>query len=151
MPQLNKNKYVALEVKEDIEENDTKITVVENEGKITGVDSYNKRTGVKSESGSMEATEKSNEIALIKEAIAEAEWDITEGTDLIARTETETEDTSNENVIHPYLQVPTVEHTCKFPRGRNPRPNYANRYIFQATIIYFSLTQLSMKRGLNKL
>ena len=45
---------------------------------------------------------------IIEEAIAKAEQDIAEGTDLLAGTETETEDTRNENVIHPYFQVPTV-------------------------------------------
>ena len=50
-------------------------------------------------------------MVLIEEAISEAEQDIAEGTELIAGTETETEDTRDENVIHPDLQVPTVEHT----------------------------------------
>ena len=47
-------------------------------------------------------------MALIEEAIVEAERDITEGTDILAGTETETEDTRNEIVIHPDLQVLTV-------------------------------------------
>ena len=50
-------------------------------------------------------------MSLIKEAIAEAEQDIAEGTGLLAGTENETEDTRDENVIHPYLQVPTEEQT----------------------------------------
>ena len=39
-------------------------------------------------------------MALIEEDIEEAERDIAEGTDLLSRTETETEDTHDENVIH---------------------------------------------------
>ena len=89
-------------------------------------------------------------MALIKESIAEAEWDIAEGNDLLAGTETENEDAQNENVIHPDLQVPTVEHTYNLRRRRNPRPDYTNRYGFQATIIHCALTQLSMKHGLNQ-
>ena len=50
-------------------------------------------------------------MSLIEEAIAKVERDITEGTDLLAGTETETEDTRNKNVINPDLQVPIVEHT----------------------------------------
>ena len=50
-------------------------------------------------------------MALIEDAIAEAERDVKEGTELLVGTETETEDTWGENVIHPYFQVPTVEHT----------------------------------------
>ena len=87
-------------------------------------------------------------MALIEKSIAEAEQDIAEGTDILAGTETETEDTRN--VIHPYLQVPTVEHTYNLWRRRNPRPEYTNRYGFQATMIHCALTQLSMKRVLNK-
>ena len=83
-------------------------------------------------------------MALIEEAISEAEQDITEETDLLAGTETETEDTRNKNVIHPDLQVPTVQ------KRRNLQPEYTNRYGFQATIIYCALTHLSMKRGFNK-
>ena len=50
-------------------------------------------------------------MALIEEAISEAKQYIAEGTDLLAGTETKTEDTRNKNMIHPDLQVPTVEHT----------------------------------------
>ena len=42
-------------------------------------------------------------MVLIEEAIAEAEWDIAERTELQAGTETKTEDTWYKNVIHPYL------------------------------------------------
>ena len=49
-------------------------------------------------------------MVLIEEAVAEAERDIAEGTELLAGTETKTEDIRNENMIHPYLQVPTEEH-----------------------------------------
>ena len=127
-----------------------KITGVLHDDKITGVDSDNDRTGIKSESGSMGATYKADEMALIEEAISEAERDIVEGTYLLAGTETKTEDTWDENVIHPYLQVPTVEHTYNLRRRRYPRPDYTNRCGFQATIIHSAPTQLSMKRGLNK-
>ena len=40
-------------------------------------------------------------MTLIEEAIAEVERDIAEGTELLARSETETEDTRDEIVIHP--------------------------------------------------
>ena len=53
-------------------------------------------------------------------------------------------------MIHADLQVPTVEKTYNLRRIRNPRPEYTNRYGFQATIIHCDLTQLSMKRGLKK-
>ena len=89
-------------------------------------------------------------MALIEEAIAEAERYIVEGTELLAGTETKTEDTRDENVIHPDLQVPTVEHTYNLRRRSNPQPEYTNRYIFQATIIHYDTTQLSMKRGFKK-
>ena len=59
----------------------------------------------------MGATDKADELSLIEEATSEAERDTTEGNDLLAETETETEEARNENVIHPDLQVPTVEHT----------------------------------------
>ena len=68
------------------------------------------------ELGSTGATDEVDEMALIEEAISEAERDIAEGTDLLAGTETETEEARNENVIHPDLQVPTVEHTYKLRR-----------------------------------
>ena len=63
------------------------------------------------ESGITGATDKADEISLIEEAIEESERDIAEGTGLLAVTETETEDAQNENMIHPDLKVPTVEHT----------------------------------------
>ena len=86
---------------------------------------------------------------IIEEAVTEAERGIAEGKELLAGTETKTEDTRDENVIHPYLQVPTVEHTFNLRRRRYPRPDYTNRCGFQATIIHSAPTQLSMKRGLN--
>ena len=89
-------------------------------------------------------------MVLIEEDIAEAERDIAEGNDLLAGTETETEDIRNKNVIHPDLQVMTVEQNYNLRRRRNPRSEYTNRYDFQATIIHCALTQLSMKRGLKK-
>ena len=136
MPKLNNNQYAALVGNEDDEENDTKRTGVENNseitggrhvGKITGVDSDNESTGIKSESGSMGATNKLDEMAFIEEAIAESERDIAEGNDILSGTETETEDTRNENVIHPYLQLPTVEHTYNLWRRRNMRPKSNGR------------------------
>ena len=120
MLQLNNNQYAALAVVEDDEENDTEITGVDNDGKITGVrhddkikgvDRDNESTGIKSELVSMGATDEADILALIEEAIVEAEQDIAEGTDLLAGTETEPVDARVKNVIHPYLQVPTVEHT----------------------------------------
>ena len=97
MPQLNNNQYAALADEEDDEDNDTESTGAENDGKsigvrhnekITGVDTDNERT----ESGSMGETDKTDETELIEEAISEAERDIAEATDLLAGTETETED-----------------------------------------------------------
>ena len=102
------------------------------------------------ELGSTGSTDEADELALIEEAIAESERDIAEATDLLAGTETETEEAKNENVIHPDLQVPTVEHTYNLRRRKHPRPDYTNRYGFQATIIHCALIQLSMKRGLKK-
>ena len=49
------------------------------------------------------------------------------------------------------LDVPTMEHTDNLRRRSNPRPDYTNIYGSQATIIHCALTQLSMKRGINKL
>ena len=88
-------------------DNDGEIIGLLHEDEIIGVDSDNKSA----ESGSIGATDKSDELALIEEAIIEAERDIAEATDLLAGTETETEEAQNENMIHPSLQVPTVEHT----------------------------------------
>ena len=88
-------------------ENDGEITGVRHDDEITGVGSDNESA----ELGSTVSTDKADELALIEEAIAEAERDIAEATDLLAGTETENEEARNENVIHPDLQVPTVEHT----------------------------------------
>ena len=43
-----------------------------------------------------------------------------------------------------------MEHTYNLQQIKHPRPDYTNRYGFQATIIHCALTQLSMKRGLKK-
>ena len=100
IPQINNNQYAALEGKEDNEgndnestgvDNDSKSTGVRHDDKITGVDSNNKRT----ESGSTGPTDKSDELALIEEAITEVERDIAEATDLLAGTETKTEEAQN--------------------------------------------------------
>ena len=48
------------------------------------------------------------------------------------------------------LQVPTEEHTHNLRRIGNRQPDYTHIYGSQATIIHYALTQLSMKRGLNK-
>ena len=88
-------------------ENDSKITGVQHDGRTTGLDKNNKST----ELGITGAADKADELALIEDAIVETERDIVEGTDILALTETETEEARNENVIHPDLQVPTVEHT----------------------------------------
>ena len=108
MPQINNNKYASLEgdgendENGDDQENDTKSTGVENDGEITGVRHdeeitgvgiNNKRAGIKYEWGSTGATDKTDEMVLIEEAIEEANWDIAEGTDILSGTETETEDT----------------------------------------------------------
>ena len=63
------------------------------DNEIIVVDSDNKSTMIKSELGSTGATEKTDAMALIEKAMAEPERDIAEGTDLLAGTETETEDT----------------------------------------------------------
>ena len=88
-------------------DNDGEIIGVQHNNKITGVDSDNKSA----ESGSTGKIDKADKLALIEEAITEEERDIAEATDLLAGTETENEEARNENVIHPALQVPTVEHT----------------------------------------
>ena len=108
------NPYLADE--EENEGNDNEITGLDNNGEITGVRHDDEITGVDSDNGSAEsgstgATDKAEELALIEEDIAEAERDIAEATDILAGTETKTEEAQNENVIHPALQVPTVEHT----------------------------------------
>ena len=98
----------------------------------------------------MEETDKADEISLIEEDISEADQDTAEGTELIAGTETKTEETRGENVMHPDLKVPAVEHTYNLRRRRNLRPEYTNIHGLQATTIYCTLTQLSMKRRLKK-
>ena len=125
-------------------DNDGEITGVRHNNEIAGVDSDNEST----ESVSTGKNDEADELALIEEAIAEAERDIAEATDLLAGTETENEETRNENVIHPALQVPKVEHTYNLRRIKHPQPDYTNRYGFQATIIHCALKQLSMKHGL---
>ena len=79
-------------------------------------------------------------MALIEKDISEAEKDIAEITDLLAGTETKTEDARDTKVIHPDLQVPTVEHTYNLRPRRNLRPDYTNRYRFKATIIHCTIT-----------
>ena len=74
-------------------ENDGETTGVQHNDEITGLVSNNESTGVKSESGSTGATDKADEMALIEEATAETDRYIAEGKELLARTETETEDT----------------------------------------------------------
>ena len=103
------------------------------------------------ESGRTGETDEAYEMSLIEEDIPEAEWGIAEGTDLIAGTETETEEVQNKNVVHTDLQVPTVKHTYNLCRRRNPWQDYTSRYGFQATIIHCALTELSMKRELKNL
>ena len=53
-------------------------------------------------------------------------------------------------MIYPELQLPTMEHNYNLRQISNLRPEYTNRYGFQTTITHCALTQLSMKRGLNK-
>ena len=123
---------------------------MQHDDKRTGGDSDNESTGIKSESGSTRVNDEANQMAPIEEAIAEAEWGIAEGTELLAGTEAETEDTRDKNVIHPDLHVPAEEHTYILRQRDNWQPGYTHIYGFQATIIHYALTQLSMKRGLNK-
>ena len=87
--------------------------------KITGVDSDNESA----ESGSTGTTDEADKLALIEESITEVELDIVEGPDLLAGTETETKAARNENVMHPALQVPTVEHTYNLRRRKHLRPD----------------------------
>ena len=110
------------------------------------MDSNNKSTGIKPESGSTGANDKADEMSLIEEAIAEAEQDIEEGTDLIAVNETKTEDTHEKNMVHTDLKLTTKEHTYNLRQRSNPRPEYTKRYRFQAMIIYRALTKMLMKR-----
>ena len=65
-------------------DNHSKITGVRHDEKITGVDINNEST----ELGKTGATDEADEMALIEEAIWETERGITEGTDLLAGTET---------------------------------------------------------------
>ena len=106
------------------------------EDESTGVDSDNDSTEIKSESGSMVATDEADKMALIEEAILESERDITEGTELLEGTEVETEDTRDKNVIHPYLQVPTEEHTYNLRQRGNRQLDYTHRFGFQAKTIH---------------
>ena len=74
--------------------------------------------------------------------MAESEQDIVEGTALTEGTEIKTEYILDENVIHPDLQVPTVEHTYNLWQRRNPHMDYTNRYEFKSTIIHCAITQV---------
>ena len=82
------------------------------------------------------ATDKANDMSIFDEYTAEAERDSAEGTDILAGTETETEDTRDKNVIHPDFQVLTLEHIHNLQQRRNPRLDYTNIYGLQATIIH---------------
>ena len=155
MPKLNNNQYASLAREEDNEGNGNESTGVDNnceiidvrhDNKITGLDSDNQST----ESGSTGATEKPDELTLIEEAIAESERYIAEATDLLAGTVTETEEARHENLIHPALQVPTVEQTYNLQQRKYLRPECTNIYGFQATIINCALTKLLINRGLKK-
>ena len=53
-------------------------------------------------------------------------------------------------MIHPDKQVPTAENVCNLRQRGNQQIDYTHRYGFQATIIHYALTQISMKRGPNK-
>ena len=72
---------------------------------------------------------------LIEEAILEVEQNIMEGTELLAGIETETDDTRDENLIHPETQVQTEEHTYSLHRGGDWRMDYMHQYGFQVTVI----------------
>ena len=125
------NQYGALVDEEENEDNDNKSTGVDNDGEIKGVRHHNEIVGVDSnnestKSGITGKNDKADELALIEEAIAEAERDIAEATDILAGTATENGETGKENVIHPALQVPTVEHTYNLRRRKHPRPDYTN-------------------------
>ena len=155
IPQINNNQYAALAGEEDNEDNDNESTGVDNDVEITGVRHDNEITGVDSDIKSAGlvstgSTDEAEELELIEDSIAETERDIAEATDLITGTETETEEARNENVIYPALQVPTVKHTYNLRQRKHPRTDYTNRYGFQAKIIHYALTQLSMKHGLKK-
>ena len=62
-------------------------------------------------------------MALIKDAIVEAEQYIAEGTELLAGTEAKTEDTWDENVIHPDFKAPKEKHTYNLRRRENRQPD----------------------------
>ena len=98
-------------------DNDGKIKRVQDDDKITGVGSDNESA----ELGSTGKNDEADELVLIEDTITEAERDIAEATDVLAGTETENEETRNKNVIHPDLQVPTVEHTYNLRRRKHPR------------------------------
>ena len=132
VPQINNNQYAALAEEEENKGNDNEITGVDNCGKITGVRYNDKITGVDSnnesaESGNTGSTDEGGKLALIEEAIAEEERDIAEANDLLVGTETEIEEARNENMIHPALQVPTVEHTYNLRQRKHPCTDYTNR------------------------
>ena len=117
------HQYAALAEEEENKGNNNEITGVDNCGKITGLDSNNESA----ESGNPGSTDEAGKLALIEEAIAEAERDIAEANDLLAGTETEIEEARNENMIHPALQVPTVEHTYNLRQRKHPCTDYTNR------------------------
>ena len=100
--------------------------------------------------GSTVATEKVEGMTLIEEATAEADQDTVAGKELLAGAETKTEDTRDKNVIHPDFQVQKKEHTYNLRRRGNWWTDYTHINGFQATIIHYALTHLTMKRGLNK-
>ena len=117
-------------------DNNSKITGVRHDNEIAGVVSDNKST----ESGRTGKNDKTDKLALIEVDLAEAERDIEEATDVLAGTETENEETGKENLIYPALQVATVENTYNLRQIKYPRPDYTNRYGFQATILHCALT-----------
>ena len=47
--------------------------------------------------------------------------------------------------------MPAVEHTYNLQQRKHQRPDYTNRYVFQATIIHCALKKLSKKQGLKKM
>ena len=70
---------------------------MDNDGEITGVRHDDEITEVGSDNKSAElvstgATAKADELTLIEKAITESERDITEATDILAGTETKTEE-----------------------------------------------------------
>ena len=137
-PQTYNNQYAALADKEEKEDNNNEITGVDNDGESQECDTTTKsqKWTATMRAQNQEAQEKMtnlDKLALIEEAIGEAERDIAEATDLLAGTETKNEEARNENVIHSALQVPTVEHTYNLQQITHPRPDYTNRYGLQAT------------------